>query len=227
MMSSSAFSRQIRNLRSDAHRPVIHFFEKHESAIRSLDADEYLDILLIYLYALFACGEYTRFLERVDEGLLLSLDARLQTLDEGEVYHHLLFRKAAASWHSGDLPATEHILRQLLRIHPQHPLADRFLTRCLAAGRKTQRQHIRAATILIFLLSVVVLAMETLWVRPFLPAHIGEITWARNILFLGGWLVWGGGELWIHLSARRQTRRWQRSRHRSPSSTLESTRTWP
>lgn len=226
MMSSSAFSRQIRILRSDAHRPVIHFFEKHEAAIRNLDAGEYLDILLIYLDALFACGEYRRFLERVDEGLVLSLDARLQTLDEGEVYHHLLFRKAAAAWHDGDLSATEHILRQLVRLQPDHPLAARFLTRCLSAGSKSSRQNIRAATILLFLLSAIVLAVETLWFHPFLPNSISLVEATRNVLFLSAWLIWGGGELGLYLSARAQTRRWQRQAKPRDQAIPEQVRAW-
>jgi len=227
MTPPNAISEQIRSLRTDAHRPVIHFFEKHETAIRGLEPWEYLDILLIYLDALFACGEYPRFLERVDEGLILSLDGRLQTLEEGEVYHHLLFRKAAATWHGGDLSATEHILRQLLRLDPGHTLAARFLTRCLSAGRKAERQRIRALAIGSFLLTTLVLALEALWIRPFQAEWTGTVETARNVLFVSGWVVLGGGEWLLLRKARRETQYWRQQKARTPPRKSKKALEWP
>jgi hypothetical protein len=227
MIPHSALSEQIRSLRADAHRPVIHFFEKHESAIRGLEPWEYLDILLIYLDALFACGEYARFLGRVDEGLILALDSRLQTLAQGEVYHHLLYRKAAATWHGGDLKATEHILRQLLRLDPGHALAARFLTRCLSTVRKTERQRVRALSIGFFLLTTLVLVLEALWIRPFRAEWTGIVEITRNVLFVLGWIALGGGEWLLHRSALRETLRWRQQKAPAASRLSEKVTGWP
>ena len=68
---SSRFRQQINRLRVDAHQAVRRYVEKHESALRKLDQDEFYDILIIYLDALFECGEYDVFLSRVDEGIAI------------------------------------------------------------------------------------------------------------------------------------------------------------
>lgn len=203
LRSSSLHALRIHALRSDANRAVIHYFEKYESGIRMLDPEEYFEVLLVYLDALFACGEYATYTDRVEEALLLAIDIQLQTVNEEDIFHHLLFRKAAAQYNLGKLPECNHVLSQLIGIAPGHKLAMRFLVRSISATMQRARQQFRALSIALFLTSVLIIATEILWVRPFQPEWTARIEMVRNSVFVLGLLVLAGGELYIWLRARR------------------------
>ncbi len=199
---SSRFRQQINRLRGDAHHAVRRYVEKHESALRRLDQEEFYDILIIYLDALFECGEYDEFLHRVDEGIAMTVDRPQYGRREEELFHHLLFRKAAACFHKGEEGQCVHILRELLRLDPAHTLAARFLVRCQNRSRKSSRQSIRAISIGLFLATVLVIMMETLWIRPFGEEKLSMVVWIRNSLFIAGWIVLLGGECLLFLLSR-------------------------
>ncbi|MCO6485576.1 MAG: hypothetical protein J5I41_07325 [Saprospiraceae bacterium] len=225
-MSSYPYARQIRALRADTHREVIRFFERHAPAIRHGDPAEYAESYMMYLDALFACGMYDRFLQQVDEGLHLALDHRLQSLEEGDLYLHLLYRKAAACYHLDRSDASIHILRQILRLAPDHQLARRFLTARLAAAYVLPRQRLRAVAIGSFLLAVAASVLHLLMIRPFLPAWSDASEWVRQTALLAGVLTWGGGEVVLHLRARRETRRWLATCLRKRQARPETSRSW-
>lgn len=191
---SSRFRQQIIQLRVDAHQAVRRYVEKHESALRKLDQDEFYDILVIYLDALFECGEYDVFLSRIDEGIAMTVDRPVYGRREEDLFHHLLFRKAAACFHKGEEKQCVHILRELLRLNPEHALAARFLVRCENKTQQSARQTIRAISIGLFLSTVLVLVLETLWIRPFFAEGVSLVVWLRNCLFVSGWVVLVGGE---------------------------------
>lgn len=191
---SSRFRQQINQLRVNAHQAVRRYVEKHEAALRLLDQDEFYDILVIYLDALFECGEYDVFLSRIDEGIAMTVDRPEYGRREEARFHHLLFRKAAACFHKGEEIQCVHILRELLRLDPEHALAARFLVRCENRTHKSFRQTIRAISIGLFLSTVLVLMLETLWIRPFLTEGVALVVWVRNCLFVSGWAVLVGGE---------------------------------
>ncbi len=191
----SAFHpQQINHLRTDAHQAVRRYVEKHEAALRLLDQDEFYDILALYLDALFECGEYEVFLTRVDEGIGMTVDRPVFAAREESMFQHLLFRKAAASYHLGKEEQCVYILSELLRLNPDHRLATRFLIQCKNRQRKNARQTIRAVSIGLFLSTVLVLVLETLWVRPFQIEGLPWVQGLRNGLFITGWLVLLGGE---------------------------------
>ncbi len=206
----SAFHpQQIDRLRTDAHQAVRRYVEKHEAALRLLDQDEFYDILVIYLDALFECAEYAHFLTRVDEGIALTVDRPEFGSREEGLYHHLLFRKAAACYHLGKEEHCTHILREILRLNPDHPLAARFLIRCQNRQRKETRQTIRALTIGLFLGTVLVLILEALWIKPFLEEYLSLVVGMRNGLFLAGWLTLLGGEGLLQWQSTREVQRFR------------------
>jgi hypothetical protein len=201
----SAHTRRIRALRADAHRAVIHYFEKHEDAIGRLTPEERLDILSIYLDALFAVGEYGRHLRHVEDALPLSLDVEADR--SGELFRHLLFQKAASLYQTGAVDKSAHVLSELLRMEPTDRMARRFLARCHQRSLVRFRLRFRATAVAAWLASAAVIALETLWVRPFLPEWAPVVEISRNVLFVLAALILGAGELLtIGRSRRRVTR---------------------
>ena len=217
---------QILRLQSDAHQAVRRYFEKHEATIRQLDQDEFYDILVIYLDALFECGEYELFLGRVDEGIAMAVDRQVFTTRDKDLFHHFLYRKAAACFHVGKEGQCVHVLTELLKLDPAHELASRFLVKCGMRSRKTIRQGIRAWSIGLFLSTVVVLVLETLWVRPFAGAWVADVMLLRNGLFLAGWAVLLGGEGWLYLTSSREVLRLRRSLPGRKRNGVKQTELW-
>lgn len=201
----SSHTRQIRSLRADAHRAVIHYFEKHEDAIGRLAPEERLDILSIYLDALFAVGEYGRHLRHVEDALPLSLDVEADR--SGEIFRHLLFQKAASLYQTGSVDKAAHVLSELLRMEPSDRLARRFLARCHQRTLARFRLRFRAFAVAGWLASAGVIAFETLWVRPFLPEWTAIVEWSRNLLFASAAMTLGAGELFTVWRARRRVDR--------------------
>lgn len=195
-------TRRIRALRADAHRAVIHYFEKHEDAIGRLAPEERLDILSIYLDALFAVGEYGRHLRHVEDALPLSLDVEADR--SGELFRHLLFQKAASLYQTGAVDQAAHVLSELLRMEPTDRLARRFLARCHQRNLTRFRQRFRASAVAAWLASAAVIAFETLWVRPFLPEWTATVELSRNLLFLLATLSLATGELLTIWRSRRR-----------------------
>lgn len=223
---SSRFRQQINRLRVDAHQAVRRYVEKHESALRKLDQDEFYDILIIYLDALFECGDYDVFLSRVDEGIAMTVDRPEYGRREEHLFHHLLFRKAAACYHKGKEEQCVHILRELLRLDPEHALAARFLVQCVNRSHKSARQTIRAISIGLFLSTVLVLMLETLWIRPFLTEEVALIVWVRNSLFISGWVVLVGGESLLFGQSRYVVTRFIRGLPRRGTISRRKTTSW-
>ncbi|MCF8237287.1 MAG: hypothetical protein K9I85_03970 [Saprospiraceae bacterium] len=206
----SAFHpQQIHHLRTDAHQAVRRYVEKHEAALRLLDRDEFYDILVIYLDALFECGEYELFINRVDEAIAMTVDRPVFGAREERMYHHLLFRKAAVCDRLGREEQCIYILTELLRLNPEHKLAIRFLIRCRNRQHRGARQSIRALSIGLFLSTVLVLMVETLWIRPFQMEELPWVMGLRNALFMAGWLVLLGGESFMLIQSTRTVHRFR------------------
>ena len=145
---------------------------------------------------------------------------------EENLFHHLLFRKAAACYHKGKEDQCMHILRELLRLDPEHALAARFLVQCVNRSRKSARQTIRAISIGLFLSTVLVLMLETLWIRPFLTEEVALIVWVRNSLFISGWVVLVGGESLLFGQSRYVVKRFLRSLPRRGTISRRKTTSW-
>jgi hypothetical protein len=206
MSTDTYYSRRMAELRSDTHRAVIHFFQKHEESIRALPEEAYFDILLMYMDSLFASGEYEVFDRYVDEALLLALDRRIYTLKDEDVYQQLLFRKAAAVYHIGDGTQCRHLLTELLRLNPAHKLGRRFLQRCMVQTQVVFRQRLYALVIVLIMASVAGIALEILWVRPFMGEWVYAWETGRTLVFILALLTWAAGLFWMEYRARRRTR---------------------
>lgn len=193
----SKLYRDFRAIEPGAWRNLIRFYEQNEAAIRGLDFDEYFDLLLAYTDALFEIGAWQKHLLMADVVIEISVMENLPEFNGREVFKHTLFRKAASHYNLLELEKTDHILRELLRISPNDADCANFLKKCLRSKRPGLIRHARAAAILLFLLSALIILLEMLAVRSFYPQYSRQIEIIRIAIFLSGLLVLGGGE-WLH-----------------------------
>jgi len=171
------------------YRKVILFYEENEIQIMALHFDEYFELFIAYINALFEIGEHKKFLLNIDEGIELSI-ARSVHLYRGEdLYHKLLFRKAACLYHQMRYPEAKYILEELIKIQPWNEHSILFLKKCKRANRPAYVLHTIAAGILIFILTAGVIAIEIFFIRQFYQDQIAVIELTRNVMFLLGVIV--------------------------------------
>ena len=187
--------RDFKEIEPNAYRQVIRFYEEHEDKILSLDMDEKFEMLVAYVDALFEIGAYQKHLLLVDYVIEISIKENIQQFQEQDIFQHMLFRKAASLYNCVELEQSDYILRELIRINPQHPDAVLFLKKCLRRMRNGLVYRTRAASISLFLLTAFVICLEVLFVRPFYQEYTYQVEAGRNYIFLFGCLVLLGGDL--------------------------------
>lgn len=200
----SKLYRDFRSIDAAAWRDIIHFFERRENEIRGLDFEEYFELLYAYVNALFEVGAYQKHLVMADEVIEVAICHNIHTYKQEDVFKKALFRKAASLYNTYDYHHAEHILRELVRIDPDHRDAVAFLKKCLRSMHFRSLQIFRAAGIFLFLAAAVVISAEVLVIRPFYPLHTGWVEMLRMGMFAGGIGAPALGEIWHRWLAHRQ-----------------------
>lgn len=199
----SKLYRTFLSLEETAFQEQIRFFEEHEKAIRDLDFEEYFDMLVVYVTALFEVGAYREHLLMVDVVIETSIINNIIKYKEEDLFRRMLFRKAASLYHTQQYAKAEHILAELLRMDPADQGAILFLKKCLRTHYPQVRSNARASAIFLFLLTAFVIAIEVLLVRPFYEMHAKTVELSRNTIFVLGLLSIVFGDVYhLYLSER-------------------------
>lgn len=192
--------RQFRALDPTAYRLVVHFADEHMEIIRQLPFEQYLDILFTYVNALFETGAYNSHYHQTDELIELVIAHNIYSYREDpDIFTTLLFQKAASAYQLMNYQEAIGILNQLKSMAPSNPLYTTLLTKCLRAIKPKWLRTVRAASILSFLASALVISAEILAVRPIWPSSIQQCMEVRNGLFIVGLILLVSGEL-VHLT---------------------------
>ncbi len=190
-----------RSLEDPRPGAIIRFFEQHESHIRQLHFDEYLDILTAYADALFAVGAYAEHRLVADEVIEQVVQANIGVYQGKDLFYHTLFRKAASCYHTHHFAEAAHILRELIKISPSDRLCQRFLHRCLFRQYPHWIQTARGLSIFFILWSTLITVVELLWVRPLYPQWISWFEHVRLGLILAAALLLAAAFGWHYLHA--------------------------
>ncbi|TNE55553.1 MAG: hypothetical protein EP344_13190 [Bacteroidetes bacterium] len=186
--------RNFKAIDSTDYHGIVRYYERFEDAIGTLDMEEYFDCTLAYTEALFAIGNYAQHIVMCDHLLELVIMQNIRTWGGEDVYARLLFKKAAALYQLQEYPKSEHILRELIKLHPRDRVPVRFLRACLLRQKPAWLSVTRSATILLLFLAVAVIALELFVVRPFFPDFYHTALLLHNVLLVGGIAVLAAGE---------------------------------
>jgi hypothetical protein len=107
----------------------------------------------------------------------------------------VLFKKAASLFRQGELKRAEHVLRELVKIHPRDPMPQRFLQTCLLKQKPSWLTFTRAMAVVLVLLSALTIAAELFVIRPFFFDYYQKSLYVHNGLLLAGILTLTGGEV--------------------------------
>lgn len=188
----SPFYRKFRSIEPKDHQRIIREYEYQEKQIGQLDPQEYFELTVWYVDALFATGAHRRHLLMVDLVIFASIDRNIQFLHGEDVYERMLFRKAASNYRIQDYKRCAHICRELMRMYPEQTTYPRLLKRALYQQQQPTLQFGRGAAILCLLLTALVIVADLLVVKNFYPAEHQSVIWLRNSIFLVGFLILAG-----------------------------------
>ncbi len=168
------------------HREIINFYENNEDVLLHLDLNAYLEVRLAYGAALFETGNYEAFIQLCDELIEEVIYHNIKYIQGADIFETLIFKKAAALYHQMEYDAAEKILWQLIRINPQNSLAAYLLKRCKIRNQSNYLRQAKSISIFLFLLSACIIALELLFIQPFLNHYHKDVQIIRTITFLSG-----------------------------------------
>ncbi len=189
---------------------VVRYFERHEAAIGDLGFDEYFDCLRTYTEALFHSGQSAKHLVMSDV-LIGEVFAKNVRAWRGEdVFSQALFQKAASHYNLDEQARAEHVLRELLKISPDHKLATALLFRVFRAKKSRFLKKTRIAAMIFFLLAVPIIAFQLTVVRQFHPELNPVFSYFWWSSFALGWASLAIGDGWNFWGAKRKVRHFLR-----------------
>lgn len=175
---------------------VTRFYEEHEQRILNLDFEEYFELLLCYTGALFETGAYRKHILMANTIIEISILQNIPHFHGDDIYTKTLFRKAASHYNLSENRECKHILRELIKMNPQNEDAVVFLKRCLRNEQPKYIQHTRAIAIVLFFLTALVICIEVLFVKNFMPQYVGQVMDVRTGIFIIGLIALVSGDLY-------------------------------
>lgn len=184
-----------------AYKDQIRYIEDHFFKLRELEIDEYFDMLVLYGNALFESGEYARHVKLSDHILELAIERNIVNHREQDVYFETLFRKAASLHNIDRIDEAIYVLKELIKINPEHESTKLFLINCYIRQKKSIVKPYRFASVVLLLSSAFVICIELLIIKRVWPAwaHLTEIV--RNGLFIIGVILLIAGEVLVRYKA--------------------------
>jgi tetratricopeptide (TPR) repeat protein len=175
--------RKFKAIKPSAYREVVRFYEKEENQILRLDFDEFFEMLVAYVNALFEIGAYRKHLTLVDVVIEKSINHNIHFYRNEDLFQKMLFRKAASLFNTQQYDQAEGIVRQLLRMHPKDPSIAHFYQKCRLKARPELLNYTRATAVFLFFLSALIIALEVLFVRPWYDLHLLLVMNVRSSIF--------------------------------------------
>ncbi|WP_273444987.1 hypothetical protein [Neolewinella agarilytica] len=202
----SQLYRQLREVDPKDYQRIIRMYEEREREIGLLDVVEHFELTVSYVDALFETGAYRQHLLMVEPVIAASITHNFREAPgvEGEVFQHLLFKKAVSCFRLRQYPEAIHISQELIRIDPDRELYPRFLRASLFKAQSGVLQLGRGAFIFCILLAAAIITFDLLFVHAFYPTYVSLMQSLTVIVFLTGLLLLAGAYLWAWYRANRR-----------------------
>ena len=184
-----------------AYKEKIQFIEENFFKLRDLDADEYFDVMVLYGEALFETGEYARQAKLADHILEMSIERNIVMHRDQDVYFETLFKKAASLHNLEKMDQAIHILKELIKINPDHESTKLFLINCIIRQKKPTVRPYRNFSLGLLLSSALVIAIEVIFVQRLWPSWTVIVEMLRNGLFISGVILLIAGEVMVRYRA--------------------------
>jgi tetratricopeptide (TPR) repeat protein len=188
-------------IEAGAYKEKIQYIEENFFMLRELDAEEYFDMMVLYGEALFEAGEYARQAKLADHIVEMSIERNIVMHREQDVYFETLFKKAASLHNLDKIDPAVHILKELIKINPDHESTKLFLINCIIRQKKPTVRPYRNISLVLLLSSALIIAVELIIVRRVWPSWTSIVEMVRNGLFISGVILLIAGEVMVRYRA--------------------------
>lgn len=187
---------QYQEIGSSAHIEKVRFFQENKTEIENLDFDLRFAVWSDYAMSMFELGRYREFTELADEMIPLVISENIYEVDGKDIYTELLFRKAASHYNIIELEKANHVFIELYKIDDS-PIHERALKQSLYKVEKSKYRNLQAASILVFIITAVIIAIELLIITPFYLEWAPTVEAIRVCTFGFGLALLLFQELWV------------------------------
>ena len=181
--------RKFKAINPTNYRAIVRFYEKEEEKILRLDFDEFFELLVAYVDALFEIGAYRKHLLLVDVVIEKTISNNITEYKKEKIFNKMLFRKAASLYNTHQYEKATYILSELIKINPADNTPALFYKKCRLKARPALLNKARATSVFLLFLTALIISIEVLFVRPFYSMHISLVMAVRNSLFILGCLT--------------------------------------
>jgi len=179
--TASPCYRSFKEIDSQAYHTLIRFFEEHAFIIKSLDFDEYFEILTSYVRSLFEAGAYQKHADMADVVIEAAIINNLKVYRGDDIYEKTLFQKAASLFHLQKFSPASHILSELIKINPSEPSYRQFLIKTRLQIKPQYLYLFQGLAIVLYLFAILVVSVQTFYLDPFKPEWSPLAFTTRNI----------------------------------------------
>ncbi len=178
----------------DSYHTIIRFFGEHVEEIKSLDFEEYFEILVCYVNALFEAGAYQKHAAMADVVIEASIMNNFTVLNGINIFEKTLYQKASSLYLLHDYFQSAHILKELIRINPGESNYRDLLIKNYLQVKPGFLKSSQGLSIICYFSCVSVIAFTAFYLDPFEPKFSHHADIARNFLFIGGTLLMIGAD---------------------------------
>ena len=182
----SKIYRDFRDIEDNDYRTIVRFYEEYEDEIRQLEFEEYFELLVAFVNALFETGSYKKYLLMVDVVIETTILKNIQLFQGEDIYYNMLFRKAASHFNLMEFGKADYILRELIKMDPFQEETIGFLKKCLRKMDGGRVKKFRNLSLFLFCFSAITIGVELIYITPNFPDLTQTVMLFRNTLFLGG-----------------------------------------
>jgi hypothetical protein len=209
----SQLYRRLRDVDPRDFQRIIRMYEEKETEIGKLDVLENFELTVYYVDALFHTGAYRQHQMMVDLVIQTSIKHNIRRVPgiEQDIFHYLLFRKAASAYRLQDYDSAIYVAQELIRMCPGEDLYVRFLRAACFKEQKATLQFGRASFIFCMLLTALVITLDLLVVKHFYPTGTEAMQWLTIDLWVIGLLLLVGSYGYAYFRAERYAHKFQRS----------------
>jgi len=178
--------KEFNRLDEDNFQSVVHFYEQHKGDMMTLNFDERFIIHLSYCNSLYETNDYKKHLKVSDEIIERSIYNNIQFFNGEDIYMKTLHQKAKSFFHLHKYNASQHIAQELVKMNPGHKPFSQLLNKCLIRQRPILIKRVLAAGVLLYLLSVVLVVVNILLVKPISEVSVQPMEFLRKGIFIAG-----------------------------------------
>ena len=192
---NSQLYRSFKAIEADSYRSILRFVENHTDELHLLTAREYFDLQYAYVAALYETGAYEQVVAQTTRLLELAIEHSVTEVDGEDAYRALLFRRAHGLFHLMRYDECIRVCDQTLRLYPEDRAVAHLYERALYQRPNVWVSRARATSVSLFLAAALLIAAEVIVVQHFLEEWAADVTLARNVCFVAGWLLLLGGDI--------------------------------